>query len=459
MNFNKKTIIYGLNEGSPKLYAALERQGQGNLQFFDSRTQEEILALMGENFDYSTVEFGEFSQQTRESCEFIILSEGHQLSPEVKNLCFERSIPVISELELIMGSLLPQMPYVLVAGSSGKKTTSLLLQSMLEAEGKKVFSNVSEPLVNLLEQSAVCDFAIVRADCTQLEFVDQLKPPLSVLLNVSEEYTNYFQNYDELIGAYQRGFKNVDQESLTVLNGNDSQIALMQGALRSKKVYFSKTPLPEVIEGAWCEKDLLYLRPALGVQADSFNIKNFRMRGNHNQENLMAATLLARLLGVREESVFHTIDNFRAPDGRVQFLKRYNSVAFYNDSASTNVNALYRTINSFNEPIILITGDKEENFDYKSLIPTVRQKVKNLILFGDVKERMNRALGDFTETFLVGTLEEAVMIAYQKSRSGDVILFSPGTRPEAYKTLEERNEAFVALIERLSKPRARNVFV
>ena len=72
------------------------------------------------------------------------------------------------------------------------------------------------------------------------------------------------------------------------------------------------------------------------------------------------------------------------------------------------------------------------------------------ILVGEAKERLNRSLGDFSETFIIGTFEEAVLLAYQKSRSGDVILLSPGCSSyDTFENFEERGNYFKELIQRL----------
>ena len=77
----------------------------------------------------------------------------------------------------------------------------------------------------------------------------------------------------------------------------------------------------------------------------------------------------------------------------------------------------------------------------------VQRHVKNLILVGEAKEKMNRSIGDFTETFLVGTFEEAVYVAYQKSRSGDVVLLSPGcASQDMFKNYEERGDHFKKIV-------------
>ena len=66
---------------------------------------------------------------------------------------------------------------------------------------------------------------------------------------------------------------------------------------------------------------------------------------------------------------------------------------------------------------------------------------------GEAKEKLNRVLGDCTETFVVGTLEEAVLYAYQKSRSDDNIVFCPGcSSHDMFKNYAERGEAFKKIV-------------
>ena len=83
------------------------------------------------------------------------------------------------------------------------------------------------------------------------------------------------------------------------------------------------------------------------------------------------------------------------------------------------------------------------------LVDLVRKKCKVLILLGEAKEKINRAIGDFSETYLVGTFEEAVYLAYQKSRSGDIILLSPGcASQDMFKNYEERGDFFKKIVAR-----------
>ena len=79
----------------------------------------------------------------------------------------------------------------------------------------------------------------------------------------------------------------------------------------------------------------------------------------------------------------------------------------------------------------------------------IKRKVKTLILVGEAKERINRDLGDFSETYLIGTFEEAVLIAYQKSRIGDIVLMSPGCSSfDMFDSYEERGEYFKEIVKK-----------
>jgi UDP-N-acetylmuramoylalanine--D-glutamate ligase len=98
-----------------------------------------------------------------------------------------------------------------------------------------------------------------------------------------------------------------------------------------------------------------------------------------------------------------------------------------------------------------IAGGKDKGVDFSPMIDSVHDKVKNLILTGEAKERLNRTVGDYSETFIIGTFEEAVLLAYQKSRSGDIILLSPGCSSfDRFANFEERGKYFKDLVQKLT---------
>jgi UDP-N-acetylmuramoylalanine--D-glutamate ligase len=136
---------------------------------------------------------------------------------------------------------------------------------------------------------------------------------------------------------------------------------------------------------------------------------------------------------------------------RLEFIRKKEGVFFFNDSKGTNVMSVRKSLNSFPQsPIILIAGGKDKDSDFTPLIDLIQKKCKILILLGEAKEKINRSIGDYAETYLVGTFEEAVLLAYQKSRSGDVVVLSPGCASyDMFQDYQERGNYFKKLVHQL----------
>ncbi len=184
---------------------------------------------------------------------------------------------------------------------------------------------------------------------------------------------------------------------------------------------------------------------------EALDLSQLRLFGDHNKENLMAALCAARALGVSIKAIQTVINTFKGVPHRLEFVRKKDGVYFFNDSKGTNVMSVKRSLGAFNmNPIILIAGGKDKNRDLTPLQGLVKDRCKILILVGEAKEKINRALGDFAETFLVGTFEEAILLAYQKSRSGDIVLLSPGCSSfDMFRNFEERGDYFRKIVNQL----------
>jgi UDP-N-acetylmuramoylalanine-D-glutamate ligase len=91
-------------------------------------------------------------------------------------------------------------------------------------------------------------------------------------------------------------------------------------------------------------------------------------------------------------------------------------VSYYNDSKGTNVGSVAKSLQSFQEPVILIAGGKDKNTDLHPLKELIQGRVRRMILIGEAKERMAREFGSLTDTVMAGTLEEAVLLAHREER-------------------------------------------
>ncbi|MGE3760546.1 MAG: glutamate ligase domain-containing protein, partial [Pseudobdellovibrionaceae bacterium] len=222
---------------------------------------------------------------------------------------------------------------------------------------------------------------------------------------------------------------------------------------RGRIFYFSRKPSlePQItnIGGAVNIGDEVRVRT--GPDKEYYSVKEMKMRGRHSVENVMAAILAAREHGAKHDAIQTVIDRFGGVSHRLEYVRKVGGVEFFNDSKATNVHAVLRALDAFDENVILVMGGKDTNLSYEALRTPVKRKVKTLILVGEAKERINRDLGDFSETFLIGTFEEAVLIAYQKSRIGDKVLLSPGCSSyDMFDSFEERGDYFKSIVKRFN---------
>jgi UDP-N-acetylmuramoylalanine--D-glutamate ligase len=454
----KKVLLVGLAPSTASCAKFLVKKG-AVVVCADFRSSDIVQQQAQDLLDLTKVQLvtGEVPQSLLEGVSLVIL--GGQPLFDLRFLENARlaGIPIHSELEFVAQNV--DTPVVAIAGTNGKSTTAFLTGLILENSGKSVFTNATQPLTDCLLLSKPVDYLVLAVNSFQIETSPSLRPKVIALLNLSEDQLNRYPNYESYVLANKEILKTAGSDTRFVVNAQDGQWMSSLGSLVAQSSLFSLTPVPEDVEGAWLTKNQMCIRMAQTPDIQTFDLIEFRLRGTHNRENLMAASLVAIQLGAKPEAIRKSIIAARALPHRVEFVKRLNSVAFYNDSSSSNPASLMRGLQAFTEPVILISGGRDRNVDYTPLCPHIRQRVKNMILVGEAKEKMNRMIGDFTETFLVGTVEEAVILAYQKSRSGDVILLSPGCEPsDQFPFHAAKGDYFKKLVGQISQPRRPNVF-
>lgn len=386
--------------------------------------------------------------------DLIILSPG--VPPHLKIFDYARShgVKVTGEFEFC--SQFIQEPVIAITGTNGKTTTTRMVEQFLSRSGVNcwVGGNFGEPLSEYLRAGEKAQVVILEVSSFQLEHVENFNPSNIVFMNLAENHLDRYRSMEEYVNAKRRIFLNTNQSTTSILNADDNavvELARDPAVQRGRIFYFSRKPTlePQImnIGGAVLIKDQIRVRT--GPEIEYYTVSNAKMRGKHNYENVMAAILVAREHGATHEAIQRVIDEFPGMPHRLEYVRKVGGVQFYNDSKATNVHAVMRALDSFDENVILIMGGKDTNLNFAPLKDRIRRVVKTLILVGEAKERINRDVGDYSETFLIGTFEEAILIAYQKSRIGDVVLLSPGCSSfDIFDSYVERGNYFKELVNK-----------
>ncbi len=452
---DKKILIVGLGKTGVSLAKFLTKY-EAAVTVTDHKSRPELSTQLDQLEGYNNIKFelGSHSPKTFLSQDLVILSPGVASHLKIFEYARQQGVKITGEFEFSAGFI--KEPMAAVTGTNGKTTIAKLTESMLKESGVDVWVGGSNenPITNYLLEEKKAKLVIVEVSGFMLEHCVNFNPANIVFCNLAENHLDRYRSMEEYVNAKRKVFKNTNQATTSILNADDNavvELARDPSVQRGKIFYFSRKAAlePQImnIGGAVNIGDEIRVRT--GPDIETFNVKNIKMKGKHSIENFMAALLLAREYGATHDAVQRVIENFNGLRHRLEYVRKVGGVLFFNDSKATNVHAVLRALDCFDENVILIAGGKDTNLNYEPLRNMIKRKVKSLILVGEAKERINRDLGDFTETYLIGTFEEAVLIAYQKSRIGDIVLLSPACSSfDMFDSYEERGDYFKEIVKK-----------
>jgi UDP-N-acetylmuramoylalanine--D-glutamate ligase len=375
--------------------------------------------------------------------DYVIPSPGVPMENVLLKQATARAIPVLSEIEL--ASRFFRAPLAAITGTNGKSTTTTLIGEMLKVAGKKVFvgGNLGAPFIGAAKEQ--WDWGVVEISSFQLEWVEEFRPRIALLLNVSEDHLDRYTTFADYRAAKERIFAAQTADDVAILNRDDPLVWAARERVRARVVSFG---FDEVRAGVFACADEIIWRD--GASEERFSLGEVKIQGVHNVENIMAAIAAARCAGVDRVSIQQVLKSFPGLEHRLEFVREKDGVRYYNDSKGTNVGAVVKSLASFSAPVILLAGGVDKGGDYGVLAAEIQQKVRRLILFGAAKEIVAGALGHLTETVIVEDIQSAVRDAAEHARAGDVVLLSPACSSfDQFRNYAERGTIFKKLVRQL----------
>ena len=379
------------------------------------------------------------------SSELIVVSPGVPMDHPLLVIAAAAGVEIISEIEL--ASRFITVPLVAITGTNGKTTTTTLAGEIFKGCGFTTYvgGNSGDPLVELIESGEVVERVVAEISSFQLEWIQSFRPQVAALLNISEDHLDRYASYQEYIDAKLRIFQNQTVEDFAVVNRDDELVWKHAPDLKARLFPFSRKQ--ELSEGIFYRDNLITFRHH--GREEQFPTTEFRLNGVHNLENIMAALACTLLLGCSPASAMETVRNFESLHHRMEFVRKFKGVSYYEDSKATNVGSVEKALESF-ENITLIAGGKDKGGSYAPLVALVQERVRHLILIGEAADRMQLELGSLTDTHRAATLEEAVWLAAQITSAGGTVLMSPACSSfDMFRDYEERAQRFIAAVKNL----------
>jgi UDP-N-acetylmuramoylalanine--D-glutamate ligase len=447
----KKVLVVGLGRSGVAAARLLATEG-AEVTVTDRRSQGELSEAIRQLDGVRVkVSVGGHAEKDFTKVEMVVLSPGVPMSlPEIQ-AARRAGIPVLAEVELAY-RYLKGAPLVAITGTNGKSTTTALTGALCR-EDRRTFvgGNLGTPLCEYILSGRPADLVVAELSSFQLEGIEQLRPRVAVVLNVTPDHLDRYPDVDGYAAAKARIFMNQQPDDFAICNGRDARTVAMAKTSRAQVLAFGTGVSDRLAHTAVQEEEgaLTYV-PRKGAP-ERYQVRNRALRGRHNRENAMAALLCARLMEVPPEAVQRGLDGYPGLPHRLEVVRELDGVEYVNDSKATNVDSTAVGLSAFGgggkPTVVLIMGGRGKGAPYTPLRDLFAGRVKALLTVGEDAPAIGKELEGACPIEPCTTLERAVAEARRLAGAGDVVLLSPACASyDQFKNYEERGDTFRRLV-------------
>lgn len=445
MDLNNKTVLLvGLAKTGVSTIKKLDKLGS-KIIVNDIKSKDQLKDIIKqiENLDSVKYILGHHLEDIS-NIDLTIVSPGVPLDlPFIKKLQSE-NINIIGEVELAY-KLSKNPTFVGITGTNGKTTTTSLVGEIFKKSSKDsyIVGNIGNPVIDTVDLTDENSFLITELSSFQLESIEDFKPRVSTIINITEDHLNRHHTMENYINAKANIFKNQDANDFCILNYDDEIVRELGNKTNAKVLYFSQKE--KVSQGAYLDDNNNIVIKVNDKEIKLLNKDELSLPGNHNLENCMAAILMSYVLGIDLEIIKDTLKTFKSVEHRLEFVTDKDGIMFVNDSKGTNPDSTIKAITSYDKPIVLIAGGKDKQSDFTEMISYATKNVKAIVLLGETADKIEQTakLQGMNNIFRVSDMKEAVKTAYKLAQSGDVVLLSPACASwDMYPNFEARGLDF-----------------
>ena len=430
----RRVLVLGLGDTGLSLARWVQREG-GKVRVADTRPDPPRRKdLSGD------VRTGPFSAALLDDVDVVFVSPGLSLEQEVVRQAIVQGLPVLGDIELFAWYV--REPVLAVTGTNGKSTVTALTGHLLRSAGLdcEVAGNIAPPVLDALLARLAAGKAprawVLELSSYQLETTWSLAPHAAAMLNLSEDHLDRYRDLGEYAAAKSRILAGA---RVQVLNRDDARSMVMARPGRPVVSFGLDAPPGERdfgLAGGWLAEGSAPLIP----------LEELPIHGLHNAANALAASALARTLGVSHAQIAAGLRSFRGLPHRLELVASRGGVDWYDDSKGTNVGATVAALRGLGRKVVLILGGEGKAQDFSPLAAPVREHATHVLLIGRDAPLIEKVVAGER----CASMQEAVARAAELARPGDAVLLSPACASfDMFRDYRHRGEAFAAAVRRL----------
>ena len=426
----EKVLILGLSKSGISAAKAANKRGCDVFITEGKEPKQEYINTIEELKTLGIkIETGGHTDSFINGSTFAITSPGIPPKSEIFQKLKERNIPIISEIEYAYRNT--DIPFIVITGTNGKTTTTALVSHILSKKySAPVCGNIGVPPTSLIDEKH--DFLVCEVSSFQAEMTKDFKAKIACWTNFTPDHIDWHGGLDNYFKAKAKLFLGSQSPDIALLNKKDHK--LEEFAKECKNVVMFDDD-----KDCYIKDEAIYFR---GEQI--ITLQDCPLIGHHNYQNIMCGIAIAKLIRMNNADIRERIMSFTPPEHRLEKVREYDGITFYNDSKATNPEASIVAIDSFNNvDVALILGGRDKNTDLTEMCNSINKHIKTVLLIGEATQRFEENLikNGFSNIIKEPSMEEAIDKAI--SLKPDVVLLSPACASfDMFNSYEHRGEVF-----------------
>lgn len=231
---------------------------------------------------------------------------------------------------------------VVVGGSHGKTTTTALILHALKKKNMAVDYMVGaqiEGFDTMVKLSYDAPIAVFEGDEYLTSPLDPrpkfhlYHPHIAILTGIAWDHVNVFPTFEMYVDQFKKFVDLIERDGRLIYNGGDENLQQIAAHLRPDIV-----ALPYFKPEYSIEKGITFIH----YKGQKYPLEIF---GEHNLQNIAAACMACKQLGINEADFYRSIQDFRGAANRLQRIAENNQTIVFKDFAHSP-SKLAATINA-----------------------------------------------------------------------------------------------------------------
>jgi UDP-N-acetylmuramoylalanine--D-glutamate ligase len=418
-----------------------------------------LLEILG-----AEIKFGD-DTELPDNIDLLVLSPGVSPLAPIVTAAQAIEIPIWGELELAWHLRDPEhlAPWLLVTGTNGKTTTTLMLESILRAAGKRTIAagNIGHSLVEVVMDPEPWDVIAVEVGAPQLPFIHSISPQAAVCLNLAPDHIDLFGTFEAYRAAKARIYERCEVAAIYNM-ADPATVAMVEQAevIEGCRAIGITLGIPDISMVGVVDEylvDRAFLEQRKETALELAEVNDLAINARHNVENALAASALARAHGIEPRHIRDGLRAWKPAAHRIAHVATINEVTYIDDSKATNTHAAKTSLTAYNS-VIWIAGGMAKGQDFDQLVLDTANRIKGVVLLGVDQEHIAQALIKYAPqipvTKISGTdpavMAQVVSAATQLAKPGDTVLLAPGCASwDMYRDYSHRGEIFAQEVRKL----------